>query len=790
MAAEAPVDAPPRPGPAWLWANLVGAAGGVGIALYLTRLHLDLFYGKGVAESFCDFGGPFDCSTVNGSAQSELFGIPHALLAIPTYACLGVLAFLVRREGRGSAAAGLYALITTATVLYSGWLVGVSATVIHAWCVLCLGLDAINVLLAVLAWRAAGAGLGRVFTAPRVFGVTAAAFLVPAALAWGGYTHSRDTLVAEATKVALQAPAPAKATKLAGAVDPEGGPTTKNVKFGEARAEIEIPKDAPALGPKNAKVTIVEFSDFLCPYCKRLSGTLRQAVEEYPKDVRLVYMDFALNPECNPAMEKKLHADACAFARVGRCANKQGHFWEAYDTLFAEQGQFKLDELPTQLANELKLDVAAMNTCVGDAGVLAAIQRDGAAGGKVGVSGTPTFFINGRLLTGAQPIEVVRAVIDAELAGQTGALDLQVDVGTEQIGMVEGATADVAISALPGGARIDSFEATLEGNRAVSRAGAPVARGVSWYEAKSACEASGRRLCTEQEWLAACTGAVPMDIDHNGVYSDNPVAGRPYAYGTGWRSGVCADTRNPTAPGDLIAGNHPRCATPDGIYDLHGNVKEWVGLTPTRAAVKGGSFSSAESARCAYLRTDVMPAAHEDSVGFRCCSGPAPTEPPASIRGPLVGDTFPEFQGTLLAGGATGSKQLAGKPTIVTFWASWCGPCRKEMPALSALYTKYKDRGLQVLGVSVDKTAEAAQGFLTATPMAFPIALDGSNTLQRQFGAESLPTTFWVGTDGKVWLRTTGLPPGGDRRLDELVQELVSGGKAPVPPPPTAAPPG
>ena len=90
-----------------------------------------------------------------------------------------------------------------------------------------------------------------------------------------------------------------------------------------------------------------------------------------------------------------------------------------------------------------------------------------------------------------------------------------------------------------------------------------------------------------------------------------------------------------------------------------------------------------------------------------------------------------------------------------------------------------------MLGISVDKTADAAQGFLNANPMAFPIVLDGASGLQRQFGAETLPTTFWIGTDGKIWLRTTGLPPGGDRRLDELVQELVSGGQAPqIAPPP------
>ena len=136
---------------------------------------------------------------------------------------------------------------------------------------------------------------------------------------------------------------------------------------------------------------------------------------------------------------------------------------------------------------------------------------------------------------------------------------------------------------------------------------------------------------------------------------------------------------------ELLTGKHPKCGTPDGIYDLVGGVKEWVGLTPATAATKGGSYSSGDSARCGYFREDMAPEAKEAATGFRCCSGQPDPEPPFVKPGHDVGETMANFEVPLLDGGALQSKTLSGRPTVVTFWASWCGPCQKEMPALAKL---------------------------------------------------------------------------------------------------------
>jgi thiol-disulfide isomerase/thioredoxin len=521
-------------------------------------------------------------------------------------------------------------------------------------------------------------------------------------------------------------------------------------------------------------VTIVEFSDFQCPFCKRLAGTLHQLQAEYPKDVRLAYVQFPMNQDCSKAdLKKTLHPEACHAAAASVCAGKQGKFWEMHDALFDAQASLGADEYRS-LADTLGLDAAAFASCLDAPGTQAAVVADTEAGAALGATGTPTFFVNGRELAGAQPIEVLRAVVDAELAGNKAALDLDVAVGTETTGPVPDGPAAVAV---PGEPRvtIDRFEASMEGKAAVSRADVEPARAVSWEEASAACTAAGKRLCTEKEWLAECIGEAPTDADHNGVYSDDDQSGRKYGYAGDRLSGACADSRNPDAVGELHTGNHPKCGTPEGVYDLVGGVKEWVGLTPATAATKGGSYSSGESARCGYFRDDVAADTHDAATGFRCCAGPADPPAPAVHPGRDVGEKLDALTLATVEGGTFKSRSLAGHPAIVTFWASWCGPCQKEMPALAALYSKYKDQGLEVVGISVDTDDAKLHTWLGAHAMPFTIARDPGGTLMATFPNRGLPTTLWIRKDGTIRLRTTGVPPGGEKRLGELVDELLAG---------------
>ena len=157
-------------------------------------------------------------------------------------------------------------------------------------------------------------------------------------------------------------------------------------------------------GGADAPVTIVAFSDYECPFCKRAETTVAQVMQTYGNDVRYVHRDFPL----------PFHAHANEAAQAARCAGDQKKFWEYHDKIFAAS-DLGSDALK-QTATDLGLDRTKFDECLASGKFKAQIDADVAAGSEVGVNGTPAFFINGRMLSGAQPFEKFKETIDAEIA--------------------------------------------------------------------------------------------------------------------------------------------------------------------------------------------------------------------------------------------------------------------------------------------------------------------------------------------------------------------------------------
>ncbi len=167
----------------------------------------------------------------------------------------------------------------------------------------------------------------------------------------------------------------------------------------------------PSLGPANAPITIVEFSDFQCPFCKRVEPTLKQVRDKYGDNVRLVYMDFPL----------PMHNHALDAAKAGRCAAEQGKFWPFHDALFADQSKESPQDLKAT-AKALGLNTTKFDACLDQAKYEAGVRADMEEGRVLGIDGTPAFFVNGRMLVGAQPASSFDQIIDEELAAKgTGA---------------------------------------------------------------------------------------------------------------------------------------------------------------------------------------------------------------------------------------------------------------------------------------------------------------------------------------------------------------------------------
>jgi protein-disulfide isomerase len=168
---------------------------------------------------------------------------------------------------------------------------------------------------------------------------------------------------------------------------------------------VEVAKgDAPTKGPDSAAVTIVEFSDFECPYCSRVVPTLDQIKEKYGDNVQIAFRHFPL----------AFHQNAQKASEASMCAADQGKFWEMHDLMFAEQKQLAVDQLKEK-ATRIGLDAAAFNECLDSDKYAQQVQDDMQAGVLAGVSGTPAMFINGRFVNGAQPYETIAEIVDEEL---------------------------------------------------------------------------------------------------------------------------------------------------------------------------------------------------------------------------------------------------------------------------------------------------------------------------------------------------------------------------------------
>ena len=170
------------------------------------------------------------------------------------------------------------------------------------------------------------------------------------------------------------------------------------------RADIVV-EGSPSEGPKDAPVTLVEFSDFQCPYCARMQPTLKQIKDTYGEKVRLVFRQFPLN---------SIHPQAQKAAEASLCANDQGRFWEMHDKLFETDTGLKIDDI-RERATSLELNLEDFNQCLDSGKYSAAVQQDVLDGVKAGVTGTPALFINGLSFSGARSFEEISEVIDAEL---------------------------------------------------------------------------------------------------------------------------------------------------------------------------------------------------------------------------------------------------------------------------------------------------------------------------------------------------------------------------------------
>jgi protein-disulfide isomerase len=167
---------------------------------------------------------------------------------------------------------------------------------------------------------------------------------------------------------------------------------------------IQVEAKGPTRGPSSAPVTIVEFSDFQCPFCGREFPVIEKLMKEYDGKVRLVFRHFPL--DFHPFAEKA--------AEAAVCAADQGKFWELHDQMFSNQQKLAVDDLKGY-AKSAGLDSAKFDKCLDSGEKKPAVEADQKAGSEAGVNGTPAFFVNGVFINGAVPYDQIKQTVDREL---------------------------------------------------------------------------------------------------------------------------------------------------------------------------------------------------------------------------------------------------------------------------------------------------------------------------------------------------------------------------------------
>jgi protein-disulfide isomerase len=188
-------------------------------------------------------------------------------------------------------------------------------------------------------------------------------------------------------------------------VDDLKAKTPARILLDPPRQTVAVASDDPSSGPANAPVTVVEFSDYQCPFCARVVPTIVKLRQTYGDKIRVVFKDFPL-PN---------HGNAPKAAEAAHCAGEQGKYWDMHDRLFANQQALAVPSLK-QTAAGLGLDAGKFDQCLDSGKYAASVSADMKQGEQLGVQSTPTVYVNGRAVVGAQPFEFFKSVIDEELA--------------------------------------------------------------------------------------------------------------------------------------------------------------------------------------------------------------------------------------------------------------------------------------------------------------------------------------------------------------------------------------
>ena len=372
-----------------LLASLIG----FGSSIYLTQHFYEVRGGTAGFKSLCNISATMNCDVVAASKYSEFVaGIPLSAFTCGWFLALFVVALMIAfsaaQEAMAREAKRAALVMSGIGLIFSVIYLVIMNVEIHTLCLFCLIVDGANVLAFAgsLMMKPEGTAQSAIdWSKWKTFAATIVGCLVVSIVLLKGFDESPKATAAtedEMTDSILNSPALA----------------------------VGAGSEYPSVGNASAPITIVEFSDFQCPYCKMAAVSLNTVLNRYPNDVRVVFRNFPLNVECNPKGHN-MHPYSCDAARVALCGQAQGKFKETYESLFENQEKLA-PGVPAKLAAEAGVDPTQLANCVSKTDINMAIQKDVQEGIQLGVESTPTLFINGHKVEGAIPLNIWSKLID------------------------------------------------------------------------------------------------------------------------------------------------------------------------------------------------------------------------------------------------------------------------------------------------------------------------------------------------------------------------------------------
>lgn len=362
---------------------------GIIISIELTHLHLKIIV-EPEYQSFCNISDKINCDVVNSSKYSEILFIPISHLGTLTYIFIFILAlFSLKGHPLSNLLNTFNLLIFIFCNLYSLFLFYISLFVIKSLCILCCGLYLINLGLLITA----------IFNIKSYFTLNISCPL------------KRDTVFA-ITVITFSVITITSIIIIRGKVIEKEREKSSSLRTQEVvYKDIDI-SGSFSMGSESAPLTIVEISDFECPFCRKAYLTVKEAIKRYKDKVRLVFKNFPLGTECNPKIRHNMHPNACLAAYAAVCAGEQNRFWDYIDRLMSDELN---RDAYIRYASELKLDLEKFINCLDSNTTKQTVARDIETCVKCQIVSVPTVFINGRMIIGAKPLQEYIYIIEEEL---------------------------------------------------------------------------------------------------------------------------------------------------------------------------------------------------------------------------------------------------------------------------------------------------------------------------------------------------------------------------------------